>query len=71
MDQSKWEPTEDERELKTDRYRYVIGMYDHPEIGDGNFRVSQYKLDGTYVGQFFLIHEVLPAIVKEHTLDPL
>jgi len=58
----KWFPV-DENEIQTvetDKYKYVMGYYDHERYGCDCFRVSKYLKDtGFFIGHFVIGHFVI------------
>jgi hypothetical protein len=69
MGRRKWFPSSEERVIETERWRYILGMYDHRKYGRGCFRISKFiRNSGYFVGHFVVAPEdqdvVLPEIAK-------
>jgi hypothetical protein len=69
MGKKKWIPISKEKVIRTERWKYVLGLYAHQQYGRSCFRISKYIRDnGFFVGHFVVVpedqHIVLPEIAK-------
>jgi len=52
-----WTPVK-EKVIETEKYRYIIGRYDHLKYGKNCFRVSKFIKENNYfIGHFVIVPE--------------
>jgi hypothetical protein len=62
----KWIPVSEEEITETDKYKYVMGYYNHEEWGDGCFRVSKFLKENNYfIGHFVIVPEDFDEISEK------
>lgn len=62
----KWIPVSEEEITETDKYKYVMGYYNHEEWGDGCFRVSKFLKENNYfIGHFVIVPEDFDEITEK------
>jgi hypothetical protein len=62
----KWIPVGEEEITETDKYKYVMGYYNHEEWGDGCFRVSKFLKENNYfIGHFVIVPEDFDEITEK------
>jgi hypothetical protein len=64
----RWIPISRESVITTNRYKYILGLYEHDEYGRGCFRISKYaKENDLFVGHFVVVPEdqdiILPQLI--------
>jgi len=65
----KWLPVTEEKVIKTQHWKYILGIYNHAQYGQRCFRISKYIRENDYfIGHFVVVRsdqkEVLPAIAQ-------
>lgn len=51
----KWIPIK-EKIIETEKYRYIIGRYNHLKYGNNCFRISKFlKINGFFIGHFVIV----------------
>lgn len=59
----KWIPVSEEEIIETDKYKYIMGCYNHEEYGNNCFRVSKYIKENNYfIGHFVIVPEDMPIL---------
>jgi hypothetical protein len=55
----KWFAIGEEEVIETDKYKYVMGYYNHEKYGKGCFRIAKYLKDykNFFIGHFVIVPE--------------
>ena len=63
-----WFPVDEDaiETVETDKYKYVMGFYDHERYGCGCFRISKYlKSNNFYIGHFVIVPEDFNEVTEK------
>ena len=63
-----WFPVDEDaiKTVETDKYKYVMGFYDHEKYGCDCFRISKYlKSTNFYIGHFVIVPEDFNEVTEK------